>query len=184
MDNFNYQLQSKTHITPIHCIPKHCSQCGEKLITQFIEEENCERLFCNICKRIEYRNPKVVAGAIPTQNGKVVLLRRGIEPQKGFWTYPAGFVELGETIPSAAARECLEETGLQIKVGELLGVYSYADAGVVMIIYFAEVISGIPTICRETLEIQNYNIQDIPWEELAFRSTRDALQDWVKKTQK
>src|SRR5438874_2458542 len=114
-------------ITPIHFFPKFCSQCSFELKYHFIPEENQERLFCSSCGFIAYLNPQVVAGAIPEKGGKILLLRRGIEPMKHFWTFPAGFVELGESVPEGAARETLEETGIDIKIGPLAGVYSYAD---------------------------------------------------------
>ncbi|MBI2119574.1 MAG: NUDIX hydrolase [Elusimicrobia bacterium] len=167
-------------ITPIHFIPKFCSQCGHPLEKKFIEAESCERLFCFNCKTISYLNPKIVAGVIAKKDEKIFLLRRGIEPQKGAWTYPAGFVELGESVVEGAARETKEEIGLDVRVGQAIGVYSYSDAGVVVVVYRAEVIGGELHTCLETSEVKQFSISEIPWDQLAFRSTHDALNDWLK----
>ena len=124
-------------------------------------------------------NPLVVAGAIPVMNDRVILIRRGIEPARGLWTYPAGFVEMKETIAQAAVREAKEETGFKISARGLLGIYSYEDAGVVTIVYRADVIGGAAMLCKESMEIKEFTAKNIPWKSLAFRSTKDALKDWV-----
>lgn len=165
-------------ITPIHFVPKFCTQCGHALAAKFIEEEACERLHCSGCGYIAYLNPFVVAGAVPFRDDKILLLRRGIEPMKGRWTFPAGFVELGETVSQGAAREAKEETGIDIQTLDVLGVYSYMDTGVVVVVYFADWIGGEPAVTREAMEIQWFTPHEIPWAELAFRSTQDAMQDW------
>src|SRR3989338_3955048 len=115
-------------ITTIHFIPRFCSQCGGKLKTKFIPEEKRRRLHCPACDFIAYLNPPVVAGAIPEKGGKILLLRRGIDPARHAWAFPAGFVELGEAGAEAAVREAREETGVEIEVGGIIGVYSYSDA--------------------------------------------------------
>src|SRR3990170_4499507 len=96
---------SMKKITPIHFVPKFCTQCGSALAKKFVREEKCRRLCCSRCGFIAYLNPTPVAGAIAERNGKLLLLKRGIEPAKGKWTFPAGFVELWETVPQAAIRE-------------------------------------------------------------------------------
>jgi ADP-ribose pyrophosphatase YjhB (NUDIX family) len=168
-------------ITPIHFVPRFCSQCGAPLQEAFVAEENCVRLVCSSCRLISYLNPKVVAGAIPlSPDGRILLLRRGIEPCLGAWTFPAGFVELGETVAQAARREAHEETGADIRVGEVLGVYSYDGIGVVMVIYHAEWSGGHARTSREAMEVREFHAGEIPWDDLAFRSTGDALRDWVR----
>ena len=168
-------------ITPIHFVPRFCSQCGSSLREEFVLEENCNRLVCSSCRLISYLNPKVVAGAIPLgTDGKILLLRRGIEPCRGAWTFPAGFVELGETVEQAARREAHEETGVDIRVGPILGVYAYSGVGVVMVIYHAERAGGEARTSKEAMEVREFAPSEIPWDDLAFRSTGDALRDWVK----
>ena len=160
--------------------PKFCAQCSFELKLTFIAEENQKRLFCSQCGHIAYLNPFVVAGAIPEDRGKVLLLRRGIEPMKHFWTFPAGFVELGESVLNGAIRETLEETGAKIKIKDLLGVYSYSDHITVNVIYRAKVTGGTLRTCPESEEVRWFPKSKIPWRELAFRSTQEALADWVK----
>lgn len=166
-------------ITPIHFVPRFCSQCGSILEKKFVREEKCKRLRCSQCGFIAYLNPVPVAGAIPHRNGKILLLRRGIEPAKSAWTFPAGFVELGESVRQAAIRETKEEVGVKIVPGEVLGIYSYSDAGVATIVYLAEVVGGSIRNSIEAEEVREFFPQEIPWHELAFRSTRDALKDWA-----
>lgn len=167
-------------ITPIHFFPKFCSQCGGALSRKFVEEEKQDRLCCPGCGFIAYVNPQIVAGALPEDgDGKILLLRRGIEPMKSSWTFPAGFVELGETVEAGALRETREETGVEIRVRDLLGVYSYPDASVVTVVYLADEAGGQVTLTREAEEIARFSPENIPWNELAFRSTRDALNDWA-----
>ena len=126
-------------------------------------------------------NPFVVAGAVPEDKGKILLLRRGIEPMKHFWTFPAGFVELGESAPDGAIRETREETGAKIKIKDLLGVYSYSDHITVNVIYRARMTGGALRTCPESEEVRWFPKSQIPWDDLAFRSTHDALADWMKR---
>lgn len=99
---------------------------------------------------------------------------------KSAWTFPAGFVELGETTREAAVRETKEEVGIDINVGDVLGVYAYADAGVVTVVYWAEVTGGEARISEEAEEIGEFTASTIPWDDLAFRSTKEALRDWTE----
>lgn len=126
-----------------------------------------------------YLNPKVVAGAIPVSNGRILLVRRNIEPSKGKWTFPGGFVDWGESVQAAALREALEETGLTIVLDGLVGVYSYPGVPVVIVVYRAKVIGGRFIPNHEIAELAWVTPEEIPWEDLAFPSTRDALKDWL-----
>ena len=99
---------------------------------------------------------------------------------KHLWTFPAGFVELGESVVQGAQRETLEEIGVKISVGEALGVYSYPDHGVVTVVYRAKVIGGKIKTSSEAEEIRKFSRKELPWAELAFKSTRDALEDWAR----
>jgi ADP-ribose pyrophosphatase YjhB (NUDIX family) len=130
-------------------------------------------------------NPKIVSGTLPIQDGKVWLLRRGIEPRYGYWTYPAGYQELDETTEHAAMRETLEELGLRVEVGPLFGVYSRAGSHVVNVVYLAR-LSGdphTPSLTSEAIEVGLFAPDGIPWEELAFPSTHAVLRDWVARSQ-
>lgn len=100
---------------------------------------------------------------------------------KHFWTFPAGFVELGETIEEGAMRETLEEVGIKIALKEIMGVYSYPKYGAATVVYGARVSGGRARTSREAEEVRYFAPREIPWKELAFKSTRDALRDWVKR---
>jgi ADP-ribose pyrophosphatase YjhB (NUDIX family) len=134
---------------------------------------------CTACGHITYLNPNVVAGAIPVACSRIWLLRRAIEPRLGAWTYPAGYMEMGETVEEAARRETREELNLDIRIERLLGVYSRPPMTTVVIVYLATAISGA-SVGHETLEVGSFAPSEIPWDELAFWSTRAALTDWVK----
>lgn len=159
---------------------RFCPECGGGLAERLVEGESRPRLVCDGCGFIFYLNPKVTAAALPIKDGRVFLVRRGIEPRKGAWTFPSGFVELGETVEEAALRETREETNLQAELRDLLNVYSKAGLGIITVVYLARVVGGEPALGPETLEIASFAPQEIPWEELAFDSTRMALREWVR----
>ena len=160
-------------------VPSFCPLCASPLVQRFIPDEMRERLICAGCGHIYYINPNVVAGVIPVSNGRVWLLRRAIEPRYGAWTYPAGYMEMGETVEEAAARETREELNLDVRMRSLLGVYSRPPMTTVVIVYLADSISD-PSVGHETLEYASFAPADIPWDDLAFWSTRAALADWVE----
>jgi ADP-ribose pyrophosphatase YjhB (NUDIX family) len=154
-----------------------CRVCGGSLSRMLVEAEARDRLVCEQ-GHILYENPNIVAGTIPVFNGRVWLLRRSIEPRSGYWTFPAGYMELGESVEEAAARETLEEIGIDVKLTGLLNVYSRPEAVAVFVVYLAEA-SGDAVAQAETLEVQAFWPEEIPWDDLAFWSTRKALEDWV-----
>ncbi len=154
-----------------------CPTCGQGLAQSFIQTEGRERLVCPE-GHILYENPNVVAGTLPQTARGIWLLRRSIEPRYGFWTFPAGYMEIGESVEEAAARETLEEIGLDVKLTGLLNVYSRAEATAVFVVYLAEA-EGTATARDEALEVREFQPAEIPWDDLAFWSTRRALEDWV-----
>jgi 8-oxo-dGTP diphosphatase len=159
---------------------RYCPRCGGTLEERYVEIEQHVRKICSSCGFIFYLNPKVVAGAVPRQDNRIWLVRRNIEPSSGSWTFPGGYVDFGERVPDAAIRETLEETGLHIRLDGLLNVYSYDNVGIVLVAYRATVTGGVPEVSRESREVRDFLIDDIPWEDLAFRSTREALVEYVK----
>jgi 8-oxo-dGTP diphosphatase len=159
---------------------RFCPRCGTGLEERYLEAEQHVRKICPGCAFIFYMNPKVVAGAVPWQDGRIWLVRRNIEPSWGSWTFPGGYVDLGERVPDAAIRETYEETQLDVKLDGLLNVYSYANVGVALVVYRATVTGGIASVTPESQEVRAFRLDDIPWEKLAFPSTREALQDYVK----
>lgn len=156
-----------------------CPECGERLQVRFVAREGKDRRVCAGCGYICYNDPKVSACTIPVIDGKVVLARRAIEPARGSWVFPGGYMERGETAPQAAERETLEEVLLEVRATSPVGVYSYPTSHVVVIVYHCEVVGGQAGVGNETLEVRTFGLDEIPWEELAFSSTRDALRDFV-----
>ena len=161
---------------------KYCSRCGSPLNFGFVDGEHRERLACSNCGFVAYVNPRLVVSTIPvTDDGRVVLLRRGIEPGKGWWAQPGGFLEVDETVTEAAIRETFEETGLVVKPDEIIGLYTRLEAAVVVLAFEAQVVSGEFRTNPEALEIEAFAPEDIPWPEIAFSTTMWALRDWVAR---
>ena len=155
-----------------------CSRCGTALQFGAIDGEDRDRLSCPSCGHITYVNPRLVVTTLPvTADGEVVLLRRGIEPGRGAWAQPGGFLEVDETVHQAAIRETYEETGLKVELGGLIGVYSYPGAPVAVVVYHARVLEGTITVCHENDLVEWVAPEAIPWADLAFPSTIAALRD-------
>ena len=163
-----------------HLIPyRFCPRCGGALGRRVIKVNEPERLVCEKCDFIFYLDPKVVAGTIFTIDDEVVLLRRGIEPAMGQWVFPGGYVDRGESAAEAAIRETREESDLEVTVRQLLGVYSYSRSPNIIIVYAAEVLGGKLGAGDESVEAATFPVSRIPWDELAFPSTAEALRDFA-----
>ena len=147
-----------------------CVRCGGHLKLKLVKDGEPERLVCQSCGYIQYLNPRVASGAIVLQNGKLLLLQRGIEPAYGKWVFPGGFVDAGETLEGAAQRESMEEAGIEVSIRGLVGAYSYDGSPVVIIVY-----------AGESIGIEFFNPDEIPWDDLAFPSTRDSLQEYCNR---
>ena len=158
--------------------PRFCPACGQPVEPRLLEDDHRPRLVCRD-GHITWRNPRVVVGTIPVKAGRIYLGRRDIEPAKGRWGNPSGFLELGESLQEAARRETEEETELRIEVGRLIGVYSRPHAGIITVVYEADVVGGSPEPAAETSEVRGFGPDEIPWDELAFTTVESALRDWV-----
>jgi 8-oxo-dGTP diphosphatase len=163
-----------------HVEYRFCPRCGGGLDRRVVKANEPKRLVCQACSFIFYQDPKVVAGAVFTLDGGIVLLKRGVEPAMGKWVFPSGYVDQGESVQDAAIRETKEESQVDVKLGPLLNVYSYPRSPNVIIVYTAEIIGGELVAADESVDAGAFSPKKIPWDELAFDSTRDALQDYIK----
>jgi ADP-ribose pyrophosphatase YjhB (NUDIX family) len=159
-----------------------CSRCGAALRLGPLPAEDRDRLACDACGYITYVNPRLVVTTLPvTDAGEVMLLRRGIEPGRGLWAQPGGFMEIDETVYEGAIRETLEETGLLVELGEIVGLYTRPEAAIVVIAFAARIVGGEPTVTPEALEVRPFAPEAIPWPQIAFRSSEWAIRDWVRR---
>lgn len=161
---------------------KFCPQCGGVLQQKVIQPKEPARLVCTECGFVFYLDPKLAAIAIIPWQGGLVLARRAIEPGYGLWVAPGGFVDVGERVEDAVVREVREEVLLDIRIQRLLNVYSYSGRSTVIVAYLAEVLAGTPGPGDETLEVRAFRPEEIPWGEIAFASTKDALEDYLHLT--
>jgi 8-oxo-dGTP diphosphatase len=158
---------------------RFCPQCGGRLEQRIIQPKEPPRLVCRDCGFVFYLDPKLAAIAIIPWEDGLVLARRAIEPGYGLWVAPGGFVDVGERVEDAVVREVREEVFLDVRINRLLNIYSYPGRTTVIVAYVAEVIAGRPGGGDETLEARIFRPDEIPWEEIAFTSTRDALRDYL-----
>jgi 8-oxo-dGTP diphosphatase len=141
-----------------------------------------KRLVCTnaACGFVFYLDPKIAVGTIiDAGGGRIVLVKRAIEPGYGKWVFPGGYVDRGEEVTLAALREAREEAGVDVRLDHLINVYSYAGRAPVIIVYAATMISGELAVDDEGLEIREFTLDEIPWDDLAFQSTREALRDYI-----
>ena len=152
-----------------------CSNCGAVTIRRVPEGDNRPRDLCDQCGTIHYQNPKIIAGCVVLENDKVLLCKRAIEPRYGLWTLPAGFMENGETVAQAALRETWEEARATPDLDQLYVVTSIPTISQVYMLYLAFLTNGQYSSGRESLETKLFSMDEIPWDELAFHTVRDAL---------
>jgi ADP-ribose pyrophosphatase YjhB (NUDIX family) len=160
----------------------YCSRCGKELRFGAVDGEERHRLACGNCGYVAYVNPRLVVTTLPvTEAGELVLIRRGIQPGRGSWAQPGGFLEVDETVNEGAIRETHEETGLIVAPGELIGLYTRLEAAVVVLVFEARVVGGEARTSPEALEVRTFAPQDIPWPGIAFKTTYWALFDWLAR---
>jgi ADP-ribose pyrophosphatase YjhB (NUDIX family) len=156
---------------------KHCSNCGAAVVYQIPADDNRERAVCPSCHSIHYQNPLNVVGTLPIweEDGRVLLCRRAIQPRHGLWTLPAGFMELGETTAEGALRETHEEAGADIELLPLYTLLNVVRVGQVHLFYRARLRSTQFAPGPESLEARLFHEHEIPWDEIAFKTTRETL---------
>ena len=156
---------------------KHCRNCGVAVVYRIPDDgDTKERAVCPSCATIHYENPLSVGGTVAYWGEKILLCKRNIEPRFGKWTLPAGFLELGETTAQGAARETVEEAGAKIELEGLFSVISVARVGQVHLFYRARLLSDQFDPGSETIEARLYAENEIPWDEIAFRTVKETLE--------
>lgn len=159
-----------------------CSNCGAADINIFIPKgDNKNRHVCNNCNTIHYQNPKIIVGCIPVFEDKILLAERKIQPKKGFWNLPAGFMENGETLEQGAAREVLEETGASVRVEKLFAVYNIPHFNQVYLMFLARMDNPFYEAGEESGEIRFFSKNEIPFDRLAFKSNVFTLEKYLNQ---
>lgn len=160
---------------------KHCRACGSAVLYRLPDDgDTKERAVCSTCHLVHYENPLNVVGTVPYLGQRVLLCKRNIEPRKGKWTLPAGFMELGESTAQGAARETTEEAGAHFNIGNLFTVMSVPRVGQVHLYYLAELINEDFNPGFETQEARMFSESEIPWDELAFRTVQETLKHYFE----
>lgn len=160
---------------------KFCSACGAAVAVRIPAGDNRERYVCDRCATIHYQNPKVVAGCVAVWQDKVLLCRRAIKPRYGMWTLPAGFMELGESTREAAAREALEEANAVVEELTLYALYNLVHISQVYVMFRGRLRNGHASAGEESLEVDLFQEQHIPWRELAFPVVSETLQRYFQE---
>jgi ADP-ribose pyrophosphatase YjhB (NUDIX family) len=164
----------------LEIVYKFCPTCAGSLESRLLKPGDPERLVCTGCGQVLYLDPKVAVGTIiRTEDDRLVLVRRAIEPGYGLWVFPGGYVDRGEEVTAAAIREAREEAGLEVVLERLVNIYSYAHRSLVVIVYGARAIGGQLCTDDECLEARLFTPSEIPWDSLAFHSTSQALREFL-----
>jgi ADP-ribose pyrophosphatase YjhB (NUDIX family) len=154
---------------------QHCRACGAAVRYQVPPEDNRDRAVCVDCGTIHYENPLNVVGTVPVWEDQVLLCRRNIEPRRGLWTLPAGFMELGESTADGALRETIEEAGAEVDMGPLFTLLNVVRVGQVHFFYLCTLRHTRFDPGPETIEVNLFREDEIPWDEIAFKTTRETL---------
>jgi ADP-ribose pyrophosphatase YjhB (NUDIX family) len=157
-----------------------CSNCGSPVETKIPPGDHLPRFVCTSCNMVHYKNPLLVLGCVPEWENKILLCKRAIEPRRGFWTVPAGFMENGETMQAAAARECHEEALATVEVGSLLAIVNVTRANQVHVMFRAKLLKPEFAPGPESLEVGLYEESEVPWADLAFASGEYALRRYYE----
>lgn len=157
----------------------YCSSCGKPVERAIPPGDNLPRFVCGSCKAIHYHNPKIVAGCIPEWEGQILLCRRAIEPKSGLWTFPAGFMEIGESTEQAAIRETIEEAKADVVLTRLHSVFSLPHIGQVYMVFVGRMQSKRFAAGAESLEVRLFHLSEIPWEEIAFPVVKETLRRYI-----
>ena len=159
---------------------KFCSNCGKSVVIKVVEDDPKPRHVCEHCDTIHYQNPKIIAGCLPIFGDQVMLCKRAIEPRSGWWNLPGGFMENGEAAEDGAAREVEEEANIKVEIISALTIYSIPKINQVYLHFLAQMpdLNFSPGV--ESLEVEMFNEEDIPWKDIAFASSTFALKRYFE----
>jgi len=170
-------ISSMTHLDIMHGTSdfNYCPNCGA---TAVYSDENGQRILSCECGYVHYKDPKVAVGVlIRDQDNRILLMKRAHHPRKGFWSYPSGYVDYGEQVETAAKREVMEEVGVEVKIGELIGVYSEEGSRVILVVYQGAIISGSPSPGEESEEVAYFSLSELP--QMAFPRDVGIIGKWM-----
>lgn len=156
-----------------------CPSCGQPVVLRVPDGDHLARHVCSACSTIHYQNPRIIAGCVPEWQGKILLCKRAIEPRRGYWTIPAGFMENGESVQAAAAREAMEEALAKVEIGSLVAIVNVLRANQVHIMFRARLLDLDFGVGPESLEVGLYDESEIPWPQIAFLSVQFALEQYL-----
>ena len=159
---------------------KYCTECGGSLEFRIPDGDGLPRHICTACGKVHYVNPLVVVGCVPEHGERILLCKRAIEPRYGYWTIPAGFMEIGESLVEGAMRETMEEARARVDIHDLFAVVDVVHAKQVHLMYRATLLDGEHAAGDESLETQLFLPGEIPWDDIAFLSVRFALEKFLE----
>ncbi len=159
---------------------KFCADCGGSVSIRTPPGDHLPRYVCDRCGTVHYENPRLIVGCVPEHEGRILLCKRAIEPRRGYWTVPAGFMENGETLQQAAARESREEALAAVEIGSLLSIVHVLPAHQVHVYFRARLAGGGFGVGPESLAVELVHPASIPWSEIAFPSTEFALRRYLE----
>jgi len=159
---------------------KYCSQCGSELDSRIPDGDDRHRHICDGCGIIHYQNPRVIVGCLPVHEGRILLCRRAIEPRKGYWTLPAGFMENGETTLEGAARETWEEARAKVIDQQLYRLFDIPHINQIYMFYRSGIANGAYGVGPESSEVEMFEEAEIPWDEIAFPVVAHALREYFE----
>lgn len=163
---------------------KFCSNCGSAVALKVPPDDTLPRYVCDACDTIHYQNPRMIVGCIPEWDDRILLCRRAIEPRRGLWTVPAGFMENGETTYQGAARETAEEANARVEMGPLYALYNIPHINQVYMLFRARLLDLDFHPGAESLETRLHSEAEIPWDELAFATVRNTLRHYYDDRKK
>jgi len=158
---------------------KFCNSCGSAVTHRIPDGDSLHRAVCDACGTIQYQNPKIVVGCVPTYGERILICKRAIEPRYGLWTLPAGFMENEESASQGAAREALEEANARVEIEDLYTVYSIPHISQVYMMFRAKLLDPNVSPGFESLEVKLVTEDEIPWDQLAFAMVRRTLEHFI-----